>query len=443
MSDGRFVQFTVSNVSPQTEEAELLHALGMQLSLEGVRFQQKSLRLSETGSTKEAIFSVPHGEGWFLKGPMKNAKVLLGGQIVVLNFERIKQNQNLLQPSGTGEKALEFMEGEAADSSTPPCIKPQSVEKGLGKRQSVESASPSEHSSLKLALASLSTGASRGLESNHLRFGSEVNEPSEPRLLYPKPLIDKNRGEEGSIARLGSEVSEPSELATLPSKSYMGKNEPAPICLKSHMDKNRFVEGSKLPLGSEVSEPSEPDISPSRSFMDKHHFPKGSLSSSRSEASESSASSSLDSRSLLEKNLTSKETLELLKELSLRRRKKGSNHSSRDAPESDNPSNAPVSDKQLVQEEAFVSFWPFSFSPTPTQSLPALSESHSADYGLQSLPVAFNKGGDKGRDLLTDADQPVYCNSLGEHEPWETSEVRIEGEDDAMPQVSCFFGFRF
>lgn len=442
MSDGRFVQFTVSNVSPQTEEAELLHALGMQLSLEGVRFQQKSLRLSETGSTKEAIFSVPHREGWFLKGPMKNAKVLLGGQIVVLNFETMKQNQNLLQPSGIREEALESMESEASESSTPQCIKPQSGEKGLGKRQSVDSASPSEQSSLKLALASLSTEASCGLESNHLRFGSEVNEPSEPRLLYPKPLMD-NRGVEGSIARLGSEVSEPSGLATLPSKSHMGKNEPAPICLKSHMDKNRFVEGSKLPLGSEVSEPSEPDMAPSRSFMDKHHFSQCSLSSSRSEASESSVSSSWVSRSLLEKNLTSNETFELLKELSRRRRKKGGNHSYRDEPESDNPSNAPVSDKQLVQEETFVSFWPFLFSSTPTQSLPALSESHSADHGPHSLPVAFNKGGDKGRDLLTDADQPVYCNSLGEDEAWETSEVRIEGEDGAMPQVSCFFGFRF
>eukprot|EP00930_Biecheleria_cincta_P089101 TRINITY_DN78360_c0_g1_i1.p1 TRINITY_DN78360_c0_g1~~TRINITY_DN78360_c0_g1_i1.p1 ORF type:complete len:198 (+),score=43.66 TRINITY_DN78360_c0_g1_i1:27-596(+) len=169
MSD-RLVQFKVSDVSPQTEEAELLHALKVQLSLEGVQMQRNSLRFTDTGNTKEAVFSVSREEGWYLTGPMKRAKVDLGGQLVVLNFEKIKKK------TSTSTESQAFKEA----------IKPQPEENG--KRQSVESASQSEDDN-----SPLNSEVSEPSESNSSTSSSQASESnsSPPRSLLDRDLSSK------------------------------------------------------------------------------------------------------------------------------------------------------------------------------------------------------------------------------------------------------------
>jgi len=310
------VQFTVSNVSPETDADELLEALEGQLALSDVQLDRASLRLSQDGRTKEAVFLLPHDEAAFLLGPMQKAKASLGDRLVQLHFEPTSRRHR--------------RRSDATSSESYP--------------------------------------------------GEELVE----RLPQPRLVVNQSFGGSTSTASSSRERSEqdgrgPLEIAGLATPSFVldGKQEPAPA--------------DSIPMGV----PCEPGTLPD------------------------SAKSST-SKSLLDRNLTSEQTLALLKDLSLKRRSKSKHFQPKDLPK-------PL---QKPPQGTVAGDLPMAYTPAPT--LPSLPE-------LPSKGGSLVEKGAKGR-----SHPPAVRSSRTSQPPDDLPpEVATEGPVAPRDDRLCFFGFAF
>eukprot|EP00930_Biecheleria_cincta_P007448 TRINITY_DN108666_c0_g1_i1.p1 TRINITY_DN108666_c0_g1~~TRINITY_DN108666_c0_g1_i1.p1 ORF type:complete len:346 (+),score=48.19 TRINITY_DN108666_c0_g1_i1:55-1038(+) len=317
-----FVQFRVSNVSPETDADELLEALEGQLALRDIQLDRMSLRLSQDRRTKEAVFLLPRDEATLLLGPMQKAKASFGDRLVQLHFERTSRRQR----------------SDATSSKSRP--------------------------------------------------GEELVE----RLPQPRLAAHHSFGEStsaGSSSRVRSDLDGrgPLEITGLATPSFVldGHQEPG---LADGIPMAVPCEPSRLPDSSKPS--------PSKSLMDR--------------------------------NLTSEETLALLKDLALKRRCKSKYFSPEDLP---TPYQRPPPEETHAE--------PLHMAYTPAPTLPALPEMHS----MHSDRGPLEEKGEKGsRGILRGPTTTPAVQAWMPSQPPEDlpPEVATEGSVAPKHERTCFLG---
>lgn len=104
MGDGNVVmhvRFRVTNIAAGVTGSALLEALTSQLALDDVALVWGSLKKVEDG-TQEAEFDLPNEEAELLRGPMSQAKVHIGGPMIVRFSELFEEDVASVGPSASG-----------------------------------------------------------------------------------------------------------------------------------------------------------------------------------------------------------------------------------------------------------------------------------------------------------------------------------------------------